>query len=162
LRLRLGRTYAVSPTFDSRDPAHPLSGGVAGLILAPRLAQACGLRAAFVWAGLAGAAWAAGAGAVLAAAGLGGVPRAARPGGAAAAPAGASGGGDTGQGAAGSFAAGKEDGRQAAQRPAGPTPAAEGVSFLGMRLTRRGARQVAVLCAAHATIGYGFFLMQVI
>jgi hypothetical protein len=35
------------------------------------------------------------------------------------------------------------------------------INILGVRVNAQGQRQVAVLCAAHGCMGYGFFLMQV-
>ncbi|GBF87543.1 hypothetical protein Rsub_00254 [Raphidocelis subcapitata] len=126
-------------------------GGVLGLALAPQLAQSSGMAATFVAAGALGVVWAAVAGAYLAAA-RAPQQQAGSPGG---------GGSSSGGGGGGGSGAGPE--KQSAHLPRnGQLPDADGGGFelLGMRLSARGLQQVAVLCAAHAAIGFGFFLMQ--
>ena len=155
-------------------------GGVAGLALAPRLAAAAGLPAAFLAAGAAGLLWAAGSAAALAAAGLGRHrqewlqheleerrhrheqheqheqhPQQEQQ--------------VLNQQQQELNQQQQQQQQHSQQQPverqaAGDKPAAGGDSAGGLpsllRLSPAGRRQVALLCAAHAVIGCGFFLMQ--
>lgn len=125
-------------------PCTLVAGGVIGLAAAPHLAEAAGVAATFAWSGALGVAWAAGGAALLAAGGLTAAPLAERQG--------------ADEATAAAAARQQQEHGQPVQR--GPRKGQPAVRLLGMQLTRRGAAQVAVLCAAHAAIGWGFFLMQ--